>query len=100
MNEDTPLTEVAHLLPTEVASFLSGLNEDLQAPTLEAVRSLVTTIEEEGVTLDVFQLEAVLTGFVPIMVGHISRGFTMSAAIGKIQAAAGSIEKIANEAFL
>lgn len=93
MNEDTPLTEVAKLLPTDVASFLSGLDEDMHAPVLESVRSIVTTIEEEGIALDVFQLQAVLTGVVPVLVGHVSQGFRTADAIGKIQA-------IADNAFL
>jgi hypothetical protein len=52
MNVNTPLTEVAHILPAETASLLLHLPTDRACAVLAEIRNIVTTWEENGVTMD------------------------------------------------
>lgn len=64
MRYDTPLPDVAHLLPRSAARFLMTATPLTQDFTLQAVRSMLIELEEADVTLDPIQLEAVLTSYV------------------------------------
>lgn len=61
MNEDTPLTEVAHHLPALAANALGTYHVDVQIAVLTTVRSSVVYLERMGVVLDPTAYEAVIS---------------------------------------
>ena len=63
MNIDTPLTEVAHHLPTAAAEMLGDANWEIQEFVLTNVRNFVCGLEL-SVTLDPIQMAAVLELYV------------------------------------
>lgn len=69
MNEDTPLTEVAHHLPAETAAYLMDLSTTTQNAVLKSVRSFVAALEERT-TLDPFQYEVVVDVFAVTISAH------------------------------
>lgn len=64
MNLDTPLSQVALMLPLEAAQKLMYLPEARQTAVLAAVRRLMTRWESSGVVLDPFTLGVVLTSVI------------------------------------
>lgn len=68
MTPDTPLTEVAQLLPSAAAALLLEASSDVQIKTLETVRSCFLYWESRGITLDPVQLE----GFMGALVAAVA----------------------------
>lgn len=67
MRYDTPLPDVAHMLPKEAARLLMSATPMTQEFTLQSVKTMLIELEETGVTLDPVQLEAVLLTHVRIV---------------------------------
>lgn len=64
MNDNTPLTEVAAILPTDAAKMLDECVSEVQMAVLAQIRTAVSTLEMCGVALDPVQLALVLDLFV------------------------------------
>lgn len=75
MQHDTPLTEVAHHLPSIAAGVLSDIsNPVVQELVLKNVRSFVVAIEDRGVELDALEYDAVLSAFVACQIAWSQEG--------------------------
>lgn len=64
MNLNTPLVEVAHLLPAEAAQMIMYEPQNRQNAILHVVRRVVAEWEAKGLALDHFALSIVLTSIV------------------------------------
>jgi hypothetical protein len=64
MNEQTPLEEVAKILPPNGAKMLTEFDIQVQIAVLAQIRTVVATLETFSITLDPVQLGVVLDLFV------------------------------------
>jgi len=64
MRYDTPLPDVAHMLPRGAARLLLSATPLTQEFVLQSVQTLLIELEESGVTLDPIQLDTVLSTYV------------------------------------
>jgi len=69
MTPETPLPEVAALLPRTAAALLSGSSSDVQVRVLGCVRTCFVYWEEQGYDIDPITLEGVLNGLVAMAAG-------------------------------
>lgn len=65
MTPDTPLPEVAHLLPQEAASWLSERDSFIQTSVLTQLRILVVFWESHGHVFDPIVYEGIINALVP-----------------------------------
>lgn len=80
MNLETPLSEVANHLPSELAELLLDEHEWVQTLVLTQIRAVVITIEESGTTLDTIQYHSVIGAVGPVLIA--SAGALMQQIIG------------------
>lgn len=73
MNHQTPLTEVAALLPARAAQLLYDQDAVVRQIVMEMVRYHLAAWEEAGVVLDPIQREAVLFTFVSVDLHRVSQ---------------------------
>lgn len=77
MRTDTPLSEVALLLPVEGARILTERPVQVQILVLELLRDQIIYWESQHVVLDPVQFNAVVNGFVvtttTVLVPHLAR---------------------------
>lgn len=72
MNHDTPLAQVAHMLPPESAALLVNLDVRTQQLVLELSRNIIVAWEQSGVDLDPITFSMVITPVVATMGGMIT----------------------------
>ena len=64
MTPETPLAEVARLLPTEAATLLMDQSPPVQKLAVELLKGQILYWESRGVLLDPLQFDVVVTGLV------------------------------------
>lgn len=64
MNPDTPLPEVAQMLPKEAAQMLLPASQNVQGAVLRQLRALLVYWEQHHYVLDPVALEGIVTAFV------------------------------------
>jgi hypothetical protein len=67
VNPETPLPEVAHLLPAQQAATLGNLEPFIQEATLKDVRHLVVQWEQSGLDFDPITFEKALGPVVDVL---------------------------------
>lgn len=72
MNIETPLTEVAHMLPKEAAVVLMNLDVATQQLVLTLTRNVIVAWEQSGVDLDPITFSMVITPVVATLAGTIT----------------------------
>ena len=71
MNAETPLAEVAAMLPSSAATLLLASPSAVQEWALTNIRSCMTYWESDGYQLDPITMEGVLNAFVISLVGTL-----------------------------
>lgn len=91
MNPDTPLEEVATLLPTSAAQILTEQHVDVQLATLRQVRAAMVFWESNGYAFDPIELEGILVALVsslaPLHDGLRQNSIDISLLKGQVMAA-------------
>lgn len=72
MNNDTPLAQVALMLPTEAAGMLTWETVNRQMAVLHVVRRCVSEWEALGTTLDPITLAVILNSLVREVLGVVT----------------------------
>lgn len=72
MTPETPLPEVAQMLPPETAALLMNLHTEQQILILTLIRNVIVGWEQSGVDLDPITFSMVLTPVVATIAGTIT----------------------------